>query len=291
MRKVAERISAPFGDLRGVLVGGCGDMKRKLLRELPAPVRARVLLVADLPNTSGAEALRSLAAQIPQIAKNDRQQEADGIVDRFMNMVAQTSSGQATRVCYGDEQTRAALRMGAVERLLVERGRGARWAALAASSGVLITEVDPTSELGCGFCSGFGIGGLLRYAVDLDVLEAEEDVVADDSVPVLPCEPLTRCKSDPTESDEEKASTVASETAGNAEILQWIEAALVRALRDTVAAESLTACADVILFGGDGVADAERLESTVEMLRDEGVPDDVLAELVCHVTDTFDLAH
>lgn len=292
LRKVAEQVSRELGDLRGIIIGGRADMKRKLLRELPLVTQERVLPLVDLACGAGLEGLRALAARVPQIASEVRQQEVDDHVARFLDLVAQTSLNEAPCICYGEAETRAALHLGAVERLLVEHRSGAAWLALATSLGAAVTEVRPVSELAQRFCAGFRVGALLRYAVDPALLEEDDNVVCDSTeLPIAGSLARWKCaEPEGADSDEASVSTAEPQTEGSSSVVQWMRTAFERALHDEVAAESLTACAEVLLFGSEG-PDAESLEATVEVLRGEGVPDEILAELVCHVTDLFDAAH
>jgi len=59
-------------------------------------------------------------------------------------------------------------------------------------------------------------------------------------------------------------------------------------MQDTSAAESLAVCADLVLSDESTPAD-ERLEGTVDMLRAEGVPEDMLLVLACHIADHFSI--
>lgn len=289
LRKVAECVSSELGDLCSLIVGGRADMKRRLVRELPLPLRERVAGVVDIDTSAGTEGLQKVAASARQLAEMSLRRESGNVLSSFLELVAKMDAQEAPPVCFGVVQTAAALRLGAVKHLLLgapscsdqELGRGA-WLELASRSGASVTEVEPTSEPGLRFCRGFGVGGCLRYPVDPELLEGEP---ADGGLAHVGEEGLEQemaLTSDAC-SDCGSASTAASRS--DFQLLEWLQGALQQTLQDASAAESLAMCADVVLFGGDATTDLERLEGACEMLRGEGVPEDVLLELTCHVSD------
>jgi len=295
LRKIAERASEEFGGIRSVLVGGRGDMKRKLLPELPQQVRERVVCVIDIGCSAGPEGLQKVATHVPEVAGKSRRRALDEVVVRFLELVAETDAHEAPLVCYGEAQTAAALRIGAVEHLVVASSHSsAAWADLAKDSGATYFEIEPTTELSLRFCQGYGVGACLRYAVDPEFLEISGgDLASDEEVKCLPVQTLRVEKparvSLPMQDPSSDCESVSTATSGSdVLLLKWLESSLKRALQDAAAAESLTMCADVLLFDANAATDQERLDTTVEMLRGEGVSEDVLAELVCHVADLID---
>jgi len=289
LRKVGGLIREHLGDVRGLVLGGRADMKRKLLAELPGPLRTRVARVVDLGCAAGEGALGVLAAQLGEVLAGDQRQGSDDALRRFMDLASAADAGGATAVCYGEAETLAALRLGAAERVLVAapeawrlHGDRAALCRAAAASGAEVTEVGLGSGTAVRFCEGFGVAACLRYAVDLALLEAateEEESPAED-----PQKTHAAAPAGPADADSDAASTAASRTDRADCLSVWLQGVLQAALQDASAAESLAMCAEVVLFDESTPAE-ERVESAVEMLRGEGVPDGVLAELTCRALD------
>jgi len=295
LRKVAERAHKLLGDLRGLIVGGRADMKRKLLPELPLSLQEKVERLVDLACGAGIEGLQAVAAHHTEVLERGLQQEVASIVGRFLELAARTEVHTASLVCYGESQTAAAVRLGAVDQLLVAKEvlqHGSRrrqdWNALAKAFGASIVEVDAKTEAEICFCEGFGVGACLRYPVDPDFLE---DVHDDDDVSEAPMvtvqephkPPLSVATVLDAESDCETVSTATSQS--GAVLLRWLETALKHSLCDDAAAESLAMCAEVLLFDGSGSISEESLGNTIDTLRAQEVPDEVLAEFACHAAD------
>jgi len=296
LRKVAEQAHKLLGDLRGLIVGGRADMKRKLLSELPLSLRGRVVRLVDLACGAGSEGLHAAAAHHTEVLERDLQQETADSVSRFLELASRTEAHAASLVCYGESQTAAAVRLGAVHQLLVAKEvlqHGSRrwqdWHALATAFGASIVEVDMKTEAELRFCEGFGVGACLRYAIDPDLLEEVPADDLDDEAPSAAEEELQKPPPSPPlvamteESDCETASTATSRS--GAVLLRWLEAALKHSLGDDTAAESLTMCVDVVLFDGTTPINEESLDSAVEMLRGEAVSEEVLVEFACHAAD------
>merc|ERR1712146_478149 len=93
----------------------------------------------------------------------------------FPGLAARAEAHAAHLVCYGESETAAAVRLGAVDQLLVARGMLHRsrhdWHALAAAHDASIIEVDAKSDAELHFSEGFGVGACLRYAVDPHLLD------------------------------------------------------------------------------------------------------------------------
>jgi len=283
LRKVAETTSEALGDVRGLVVAGRADMKRKFVAELSSPLRSRVARVMDLQCCAGPEGLQKAAVHLSEVMQKDQEQETCAAVGRFLDVVARTDAHAAPLVCYGEEETSAALRLGAVDQLLVASSpclsRSLQeWAEFAAVVGASVVEVDPVDGAALRFCQGFGVGACLRYPLHLPL---EEEDPADTSPGFEEQKPPA---AQATDSDCDTVSTATSQTDNL--LIRWLREALKPALRDVVAAESLALCAELVLFEETTPVE-ERFDSAVEMLRAEGVPEDVLIELACHVTDHF----
>merc|ERR1712150_258696 len=108
--------------------------------------------------------------------------------------------------------------------------------------------------------------------------EVEEEVAGD-----APC---AHCSDSFAEAETDSVSTAAPSPDNL--LIQWLQGALATTMQDATVAESLATCADLVLC--DGTTDPEeRLENVVDMLRTEGVPEEVLLELSCHVADHMSL--
>jgi len=294
LRKVAAKAAELLGDVRGLIVGGRADMKHKLLPELPLALRTRVACLINLGCSAGSEGLQAVAAHHAEVLERDTRREVVDVVSRFLEMAARTEAHAAPSVCYGEPQTMAAVRLGAVDQLLVSREAlehgciGRRdWRVLAAAFGATVVEVDVDSDVGFRFCEGFRVGACLRYPLDPDLLEEEEELF--DHEPLAEELSSRKPPSAPVEVVESDGDTVSTATPRSGTVLlRWLEEALKRSLGDDAAAESLTMCVDVLLFDGAAAINEECIDSAVDMLRDEGVPDDVLVELACHAADLVD---
>lgn len=284
LRKVAETAGEALGDVRGLVVAGRADMKRKFVAELSSPLRSRVARVVDLQCCAGLEGLQKAAAHLCEVVQKDREQETCAAVSRFLGLVARTDAHAAALVCYGEEETSAALRLGAVDQLLVASSPGSsrslrEWGEFAAVVGASVVGVDPVDRASLRFCQGFGVGACLRYPLHLPSLEEEDPEETspgfeEQKPPAAPA----------ADSDCDTVSTATSQT--DNVLIRWLREALKPTLQDVVAAESLALCAELVLFE-EMTPVEERLDSALEMLRAEGVPEDVLIELACHVTDHF----
>merc|ERR1711976_1123284 len=113
--------------------------------------------------------------------------------------------------------------------------------------------------------------GFLRWHVDPSLLDEPVPTCVDES-----------CDASGDESDASTTSTTASKS--DDLLLRWLEGALNRALNDSSAAEALTMCADVILSDDSSTLE-ERLQNTIDMLRAEGVAEEVLSEFSVHIFD------
>lgn len=284
LRNVVEMTSTAFSDVQGLIVGGRGDLKRKLLAEFPHPLRSLVARVVDLRCSAGVEGLQQAAAHLGETVEMKSQNEADASVNRFLELVAQTNMHADSLVCYGETQTLAALRLGAVDELLVASvpiGLASRssedWCRLAATFGSSAVVVDPRTDVTLHFCQGFGVGARLRYSVQSSMLEETpaSDLDVSDELHKSPSTP-------PMNSDSESASTAISRTQNV--VVNWLQEALNVAVADPVTAESLALCAELVLFD-ESTSPEERLQNTLDMLYGEGVPEDVLLELTCHFHD------
>lgn len=295
LRKVVVTIGETLGDVRNVVVGGRADMKHKLVSELPQCLRDRVARVVNLQVPAGLAALQGMAAHMQCVVVEEKAQKKGAAVDHFMALLAQTEMHEAPLVCYGEAETRKALEMGAVRELLVASTlatwrscQTGGWRELAAASGASLVEIVPTCEASVKFCEGFGVGACLRYAVDPTLFEKEaepftSDVECKEGRVASIAEACMESKHLPV-ADCDSSRTAPSET--DDLFRNWLVESLALDVPDPAAAESLAICTEVVLFD-DTVPFEERLVNVLEMLRGEGVCEEVLVELGCHASDLF----
>lgn len=304
LRKVAEIMREVFGDLSVIVIGGRADLKRKLISELPSVMQNRVERIVDLQCHANQAGLQEMVKHAQDVAFLIAEREKDGAVQNFLELMARTTGHEAPLICYGEMHTMAALQMGLVRELLVASnpyGKSVegydRWHKLATAAGANLVELSPRSELQSQFCDGFGVGACLRYAISPEMLE--DRVLHGESHSRLPygslnigSENLVKSPlGEPDKvggmeetSDGDGRSTAPSE-ADNA-LRNWLNEALALALQDTAAAESLATGSELVIFD-DTLAIEERVEAVTEMLRGEGVPEEVLIELAMHIFDHF----
>jgi len=153
LRKVVEAAREAFGEVRGLVVGGRGDMKRKLIAEFAHPLRGIRTSIVDLHCFAEVQNLQKMTPYVSQAFEADLHQRAELEVGHFLELVAQTESHATPLVCYGEAETLAALRMDVVDQLLVPSDSGGlfsssnyMWVQLAEASGASLVEVDPRSR-------------------------------------------------------------------------------------------------------------------------------------------------
>lgn len=294
LRKVAERAGTVLADVRGIVLAGKADAKQRLVPELPELLRKRVICILDLPCNAGVDGLRLAAARAASAADSDQGREGREALNCFMERVAKPDDVSGVTCCYGREETVAALKMGAVDILLVSASSENvdELKHLAISHGTPIFEVEDSSVQGSQFCSSFVMGGCLRWPIDPELFHQEEqgdgqrgddgNITAGGSHGTPLCEAYKEVEADidlatlaeraPLEErcllDQEQYHDASKP---RLELLQWLKDSLTAALEDSFAAEALVACADVVL-GEKFPFEEEALNETLAMLTGEGVP-------------------
>lgn len=280
-------------------------MKRKMLEGFPPDIRKRVLCVLDLPCPAHDDnALRQAAEQARSFIDGDQCRYVDEAVTKFMELLHSDEDS----CCYGEMQTTIALQMGAVEQLLVnESWMGSAHTLtelrnIAEAQGTSVIEVKPHRASGAYFCKSFGVGGRLRWQLNHDVLENDllpptenysDDACIDSCVAGERRAPMPLCQG----AIEQRALPVVQvqtpekdDCVARYEIFAWLQERLVAALGDADVADALLAGVEVILADEaegregevlDGWEDqrVSALADTLDMLRGEGVPEDVVQEL------------
>merc|ERR1712226_785328 len=198
-------------------------------------------------------------------------------------------------------QTAGALKLGAVETLLISSQSEDvdELTNLANTHGTTVFLIDDTTSQGLQFCNSFIIGGCLRWPVDPESLDTEEQIdiqyeddegstsVGSDVASVVEVSQALETVADsaalpattaPYSADvyETEQHDITSEY--RCELLDWLKDSLTSALEDSSTADALVACVEVVL-GDDLPIQEEALNETIDMLVGEGVPQHVVEEL------------
>merc|ERR1712039_716480 len=273
-----------FTDGRGLILAGRADMKHKLSSQLPEALRLQVICSVDLPGSADMDGLRHAAVRAMSAASEKEGSKSEAMLQRFLAHTVMSGS-EEVRCCYGESQTRVALKLGAVEELLIAKGFDAAtdWKTLATASGASIWEISPRSETAVQFCQSFAIGACLRWPVCRRA--ASEDESLD---PELPCAPrMARCAAACVAPSAGAADGEYQETSGHVasilsavkvETLAWLGKELCQTF-DSSIAEALSMCVEVILLDEETPVE-EALFQAASVLADEGVPRE-LSESLC----------
>lgn len=304
LRKAAEMAASLFTDVRGLILAGKADMKHKLSSQLPDALRSQVICSVDLPGSADMDGLRHAAVRAMSAAVEKEGSKSEAMLQRFLELTVMSRS-EEVRCCYGESQTRAALKIGAVEELLIAKDFDAStdWKALASASGASIWEISPRSEAAVQFCQSFAIGACLRWPVCASLLDDDDEAFTADEEPAcrraasedasldpeLPCD--SPCMAQCTGAcvapsagaaagqQEEASGHVASiPPAVKVETLAWLGRELCQTF-DSSTAEALSMCVEVILLDEETPVE-EALFQAASVLSDEGVPRE-LSESLC----------
>eukprot|EP00931_Biecheleriopsis_adriatica_P046864 TRINITY_DN26963_c0_g1_i1.p1 TRINITY_DN26963_c0_g1~~TRINITY_DN26963_c0_g1_i1.p1 ORF type:complete len:350 (-),score=80.33 TRINITY_DN26963_c0_g1_i1:108-1157(-) len=278
LKKVAERAAALFTDVHGIIIGGKADMKHKLIAELSEHLQKQVVCTVDLSCDAGSEALRQAALQAAGSVASGEYSSVDKELNHFFDLTMKGSM-----CCYGEDHTLQALEMGAVKHLLVSAGLETTlsvddWKALAELYSTEVVEIHPRTELACRFCQSFGVGGCLRWPLDLQLGEDEEEQdekpqedekSREESPDGVDCENISTANTAPyMDISQHRRSTLA-----------WLESELQGILCDQSAAEAVTACIEVVL--SDVVAPQDEIvENVKSVMTAEGAPEELALELM-----------
>jgi len=305
-RRVAERAAESLAGVRSLILAGKADTKRRLLPELTQQLRDKLACVIDLPcGANDKDALREAALRAGGTTDAERRSSVEDSVRLFLETLQKPDAEAGILCCYGEQQTSVAISMGAVEIVLVASecvSRGFKrtpteWNTLATQYGTKMQVIEACSEDATHFCSGFGVGGLLRWALDPDLLgDTESETIEEPSnnnpagndchalasgsaVGAPTADWVTQERNSAVASiaevtePEEKTSDLLSS------VFPWLGEVLLEALGDETSAEALSMCAEVIL-GDESTERSEAVSQAVSMLLTEGVPVEVVDELV-----------
>jgi len=283
LRRVAEKVNESLPDAGAFIVGGKGDMKYKLMKEMPAPLRSKVRLVVPYSGASDEVALRSLASHCQEVCRQVHLSDCSMCLKEFKSRYEHVGDGLC---CWGLSQTLTALKMGAVQCLLLADGCGDGMTSsgnlqdLARASGASVFHISSDTEAGALFCKGFGVGGLLRWALDIDDLECElssEDDVSEPSE--RPCGGSDDAASEASTADTEDSWAQAASAS--------LALRLSRSLGDVSSAEALAAGVEVLL-ACDIEPVEERIIAAVELLREQGIEEAILQEFATDISVDYD---
>jgi len=121
--KIGERINEAFKDdkrVKGLLIGGPGATKNVILEHdyLHHELRPKVVGFFDVGYTDES-GLKELVENAADALKDEGLMREKKLIDRFMREVARSDTGLAT---YGENEIREALKLGAVDMLLLSEG-------------------------------------------------------------------------------------------------------------------------------------------------------------------------
>jgi peptide subunit release factor 1 (eRF1) len=301
LRKVAERAAALLMDISGVIIAGKADMKHKLAAELPEHLRKQIICIVDLSCNAGSESLRQAALRAAEAVASAENEGVDRELQNFFDLTLRDSM-----CCYCEVQTLQALEMGAVEHLLLSANLQTKlsvdeWKVLADMHGTRVIEILPNTEKGSQFCQSYGVGGCLRWPLDMshfEDLNDEQDELQEVNVTPHRCSgaesvqaigPIHKSKSVVEgaceEIDCESASTMDSTGVDHVELhrseaLAWFQAEVKEVLGgDSSTAETLATCVEVVL-SDEETPQEEILEGLLGILSAEGVPEEIGVELM-----------
>jgi len=210
--KVCERVTYRFitdnvPNIKGLIIAGAAEFKDKLLNcdRFDGRLKNIVLKVVDVAygNENGFNQAIDLCKDVFDNVSLIKEKI---VISSFFDFIAQNNMN---KICFGANETLQALEMGVIETLIIwddlaierivvcDKLTGKETVVLSSKNieGLDIISREPLSEWlvenhlsaklclvsnrtpeGSQFCNGFGgIGGLLRYAIDLNYVEREEE--------------------------------------------------------------------------------------------------------------------
>jgi hypothetical protein len=176
--------------------------------------------------------------------------------------------------CCGADQCVRALQLGAVQSLLLSEScsRSEELRALASATRASTVTVSPTTAAGHRFCQGIETGALLRWPIaELDLEDWCKDTKSDAST-----------TDEDSEIDGSDAETEAENPYG--ELTRWLIPRLCETGMDRSAsdAEALACCVSVMLELSEDAVE-QRVELACELLRNEGVCEQLLHQMAARI--------
>lgn len=280
LRKVAEHIGAVSPRVSGLVLAGKAEMKRKLLVDLPEALRSRVLCCVNLSVNADTAGLREAARLAgPAIASTERR-EVEEIVGHFLESLVIEGGSMC---CYGARQTLQALKMGAVDHLLLATRSEGRcghdlqeFMRLCGLHNAKLTRVAANTEQCAYFCKSFVVAGCLRWPVDPGLLDEEDNENEEAAKPAVREDATEDSSPEGTATDSDASATeTESLHSGSAsslgEMLDWLRGTL-QPLVHEASVDALTVCIEVIL--ADQTTPAwDAAIAVAEVLATEGLPE------------------
>jgi len=257
--------------------------------ELPALLQKQVLCTVTLSCDANSDALYQAALRASESLATAEQAGPEHAVKHFLDL-----SVSGSLCCYGETQTERALKMGAVEQLLLAVDVQTRlsldeWKALAEAHGARLFQVRPRSDQATAFCESFKVGACLRWAVDQELLEEEVcenpaplPELIDDVLPLhydISNDELSKVEVADSDGMSTTPSSAEATMLTRREVLAKFEERLGATLGDTSAAEALTAGIEVVLADEESPRE-DVVESVLAIARSDGVPEDMVLELL-----------
>ncbi len=198
LRKVAEIATQQFiaddkCSVKGIILAGLADFKTELYNSALFDQRLKTKVIKIVDVSYGGQSGYNQAIQLStEIIANNRLVQEKALIQSFFTEISLDSG----KYCFGVKDTLYALEQGAVETLIVhdssqekidvkeEQFLFTEWIAENYQKyGAKLEFITDCSSEGSQFCKGFtGIGGLLRWKLDLDVTVDEDtyDLDTDD---------------------------------------------------------------------------------------------------------------
>lgn len=280
LRRVAEKMNESLPDAEAFIVGGKGDMKYKLMKEMQASLRSKVQMVVPYSGDSDEAALRYLGSRCQAVRRQVHLVDCTMCLNEFRSRYERVGD---CLCCWGVSQTIAALRMDAVHCLLLADDgvtNSGNLEDLARASGASVFHISSDTEAGALFCKGFGVGGLLRWAQDVDDFECESS--SEDDAPESSERPCGG-----SEDAASEVSTVDTEDSWAQTASTWLASRLSCSLGDVSSAEALAAGVEVLL-ACDIEAVEDRIIAAVELLREQGIEETLLQEFAIELSISYD---
>jgi len=168
-RRVAEAMKQTFFSmprLRGLLIGGPGPTKEDFLKEgqLITALREKILAVKDI-GYADEHGLKLLVEASSDVLAKEAIIKEKIVLERFFTLLAKTPE----KAVYGLEETKKALKAGAVDELLIstrlEKEERTELEQAAKNIAATIHIISEETEEGRQFESLGGVGAILRFAI------------------------------------------------------------------------------------------------------------------------------
>lgn len=152
-------------NLKGVIVGGPGPVKNDFIDILPNEIKNKILGIKDIAYTDES-GLNELVDASKDIILEKELQEEKEVMDRFLERL-----GKGKLAVYGGKETDAALKMGALDTLLISEKMDPKkiedYLEVAKKYDTHFVVISDKTREGIQLVELGGIAGILRYQIDL----------------------------------------------------------------------------------------------------------------------------